>query len=283
MSKKKEAKQAKEHVSKTVEHATAENLFYLAKTYDSITMSIAKTRQRLCALGADRNVKCDLPIQEMESTKGRIERMMLKELPFFPVWNQWLENVPGIGPFIAANLIILFNYRHVALCGDCGGDIEKVDKALHCKACGKDIKGDGVLQYRKEQRDFPNISKWWAYMGRHTVEGVMPKRKSGTESKNNWSSKGRVVTFLAGESFNKQGEGHLYKAFLLKRKAKQAVAHPEWSKGHIYNAACNETVKLFLAHFWTVSRTLAGLPVTEPYAGTILGHTGIIEPFYFEK
>lgn len=281
MSKKKKAERVQEHVSKTLEYMVADKLFYLAKTYDTITESIVKSRQRLCALGADRDAKYDLPIQEMESTKGKIERLINKELPLYPVWSKWLENVPGIGPFIGAYLIILYNYRHIPMCRDCDGDLEKVEKKFICKDCGKEAKGEGVLKYRTERRDFPNISKWWAFMGRHTVEGIMPKRKTGVVS--NWSNKGRVVTYLAGESFNKQKDDHLYKAFLLKRKAKQAAAHPEWTKGHIHNAACNETVKLFLAHFWTVSRTLEGLPVTEPYAGTILGHTGIIEPFYFER
>lgn len=281
MSKKKKIEKVQEHVSQTLEFMTAERLSYLTKTYDSITESIAKSRQRLCALGADRDAKYDLPIQEMESTKGKITRLMEKELALFPVWSQWLEKVPGIGPFIGAKLIMLYNYRHIPICQDCGGDLEKVDKGFICKDCAKSARGEGVLKHRTERRDFPNISKWWAFMGRHTVEGIMPKRKAGMVS--NWSSEGRVITFLAGESFNKQGEDHHYKAFLLKRKAKQAAAHPEWTKGHIHNAAKNETVKLLLAHFWQVSRTLEGLPTTAPYAGTILGHTGIIEPFYWER
>ncbi len=44
----------------------------------------------------------------------------------------------------------------------------------------------------------------------------------------------------------------------------------------------NNAVKLFLAHFWTVARTLDSKEVTAPYAMTIMGHTGYIKPFYFE-
>ena len=279
-----------EHVAQTVEFQAAERLAYLAKTYDSITSAIAKSRQRLCALGEGYDVKYDLPITEMESTKGKINRQMEKELAQFPAWSAWLEKVPGVGPFIGANLILMYNFRHIPVCKDCGGDLlkgdaadagEKQTRTLICKSCGKASKDDGVLKHRIERRDFPNISKWWAYMGRHTVEGVMPKRKAGVVS--NWNSKGRVITYLAGESFNKMGPDHHYKAFMLKRKAKHEASHPDWSKGHIHNAAKNETVKLLLAHFWQVSRTLEGLPVTEPYAGTILGHTGIIAPFYWEQ
>jgi hypothetical protein len=122
----------------------------------------------------------------MESTKGKIARLIEKELTMFPVWNIWLEKVPGIGPFIGAKLILFFNYRHVPICRDCDGDLEKIEGGFVCKDCDKEAKGDGVLKYRIERRDFPNISKWWAYLRRHTVDGVMPKRKAGVVS--NWST-----------------------------------------------------------------------------------------------
>ena len=117
-------------------------------------------------------------------------------------------------------------------------------------------------------------------MGRHTVDGVFPKRKSGVQS--NWSTIGRTVGYHIGEEINRQKEDHPYKALLNLRKEKHAKNHPEWKKGHVHNAAKNEVVKIFLAHWWTVARTLDGKPVSEPYAGALLGHTNIIKPFYWE-
>ena len=117
-------------------------------------------------------------------------------------------------------------------------------------------------------------------MGRDIKDGAMRKRKKGEQL--NWSTNGRRLGFLIGESFNKQQPDHLYKSVLLAEKAKYEKSQPDISKGWRHNKSKNNTVKLFLAHFWTVSRTLAGKPVSEPYAMTIMGHTNYIEPFYFE-
>ena len=117
-------------------------------------------------------------------------------------------------------------------------------------------------------------------MGRNIIDGAMPKRKKGVQV--NWSTPGRTIGFHIGDQFNRQKEDHPYKAFLIGRKKKHEKNHPDWSKGHIHNAAKNETVKLFLAHFWHVARTIEGLSVSEPYSGAIMGHTNIIKPFYWE-
>ena len=35
--------------------------------------------------------------------------------------------------------------------------------------------------------------------------------------------------------------------------------------------------------FWVVARTIDEKPITEPYAGTVLGHTNIVQPFYWNE
>jgi len=264
-------------------------LSYLVKSYERITKVIAQTRQTGLAYGTlveDADDDVDLILKGngkevgMLTVKGRLSREIEKELPQWDVWERWLKYVPGIGPAIGAKLILMFNYRSVAVCKDCGGMLEKEDKQLICQECGKTAK-DGLLKYRIERRDYATISKWWAYMGRHTVDGIMPKRKSGELA--NWSTEGRTLGFHIGDQFNRQKESNPYKALLLEHKAKHQRNHPEWSKGHVHNAAKNEVVKIFLAHFWTISRTLEGKEVSEPYAGAIMGHTNIIKPPFWEE
>ena len=99
----------------------------------------------------------------------------------------------------------------------------------------------------------------------------------------NWSTPGRTVGFHLGESFIKQGKGHLYREFYDERKRKAEKDHPEITKLHRHNMARNEMVKLFLSHFWQVQRAIDGKPLTEPYAGAIMGHTHLIEPFYLDR
>lgn len=264
-------------------------LNYLLRTYESVTKVIAETKQRLLALpGEDKPdddtesiLKGEGKAEGLLTVKGRLERAMEKELLRWDIWTLWLKQVPGIGPFLAAKLVVLFYYRFVPICKKCGGLLDKIDGGLTCRECKETAKKDGILKHRLELKDFPTISKWWAYMGRHTVDGVMPKRKKGIIA--NWSTPGRTVGFHIGDQFNRQNSDNPYKEFLLERKRKHERAHPDWSKGHIHNAAKNEAVKLFLAHFWHVARTLEGKPVSEPYAGAIMGHTNIIKPFYWGK
>ncbi len=263
-------------------------LNYLVKTYDGVTKLIASTRQRLLSLpGIDKDEECENLLkgegkaEGLLTVKGRIIRATEKELLQWDIWEQWLKHVPGIGPAIAARLIILYYYKFVPICKDCDRTLERNDGGLVCTECGKEAKAGGLLKHKVGFRDFPTISKWWAFMGRHTVDGIMPKRAKGKQS--NWSTVGRTIGFHIGDQFNRQPDDSPYKAFMLEQKRKQAKKHPEWSKGHAHNAAKNEAVKLFLAHFWTVARVLEGKSVSEPYAGVIMGHTNIIKPFYWEE
>lgn len=267
---------------------TIKYLNYLVKTYEAETRLIAETLQRLQALmGKDEEYTCDTLLtgdgnaDGLMTIKGRSSRAIEKELVHWDIWEQWLKGVPGIGPAIAGRLILLFYYKFVPVCMSCGGDLLKVEGGFECHDCGKTAKGGGLLKHRIAEKDFQTISKWWAYMGRHTVEGVMPKRKAGKVS--NWSTVGRTIGFHIGEQFNRQTEANPYKAFLVERKAKHARMHPEWTKGHIHNAAKNEAVKLFLSHFWVVAREIEGKPISEPYAGAIMGHTNIVKPFFWES
>lgn len=268
--------------------STTENiayLNYLIRTYKSLTDMIAATKNRLQSLPGDHPVKFDRIIhgeekeEGLETIKGRIARLIGKELPNWPVYDQWMKNVPGIGPIIAAELIMLYYYKYTPVCKNCVTVLEKIEGGMWCPECQESAKGQGTFDLQLGTKDFSNISKWWAYMGRDIKDGAMRKRKKGTQA--NWSAPGRKLGFMIGESFNKQKADHLYKSVLLSEKAKYEKKYPEKTKGHRHNMAKNNTIKLFLAHFWTVARTLDGKEVTAPYAMTIMGHTGYISPFYF--
>lgn len=255
-------------------------LVFLVRTYDGFTRFGASAQNRYQSLIGKEGMKYDDVINEAGSIKGKMLRRIEKTMGIWPYWTEYLANVPGIGPAIAGRLIIHFKYRFQAICPECAGDVEKKDGTMICLGCGKTLKGDGNLKYRIDERDFPTISKWWAFMGRHNVDGKMPKLKAGEVA--NWSTPGRTLGKLIGDSFIKQGAGNRYRQFYDQRKAKAQKDHQEASKGHIHNMAENEMIKLFLAHAWTVFRTLDGKPVTAPYAGVIMGHTNLVAPFYFE-
>lgn len=261
-------------------------LNYLNRTYWSLTDMIAATKNRLQSLPGDHPVKYDRIIkgeekeEGLETIKGRISRLLEKELKTWDIWTQWLQNVPGIGGPLAAELLILYYYKYLPICKDCGTELEKRNGTYFCQKCEKSVKGEGNLNYILKMKDFPTISKWWAYMGRDIENGGMRKRKKGEQL--NWSTNGRKLGYLIGESFNKQQPNHLYKAVYLNEKAKYEKSQPDISKLWRHNKAKNNMLKLFLAHFWTVARIFDGKEVSKPYAMTIMGHTNYIEPFYFE-
>lgn len=284
----------------------AKEIQFAVRTYDGITKLVVATKQRLVAMNPGKDSDelykhCHIlngvqkqdgtaKSQGLEQVKDRITRDIRKLVQDFPLWYQYLENVPGIGPAIGAKLILLWYFRFVPVCSKCGGNLEKRengdgDMGFECIHCHSRAKGDGVLNHRVEKRDFPTISAWWHYMGRHNdpTTGKMPKFKKGVkgEDRDTWSAIGRKLGFDIRESFNKGNPK--YKAYAEKRKKYRLGTHPTASKGFRHNMAWNETVKLFLSHFWQVARTIDGLPLTETWAVKHGGHDreSIIEPYYF--
>jgi len=257
------------------------NLNFMCRTYDGINKLIVSTKNRLQSLNPEAIVKLNDIVQGMESQKGKVSRRIGKELEFYPVWNDWMVNVPGIGPAIAGNLIILYYYRFMPCCKDCGTVLEKKENTFWCSQCEKSVKGEGNLNHKIEIKDFPMISSWWHYMGRHVVDGNVPKRAKGVVS--DWSTPGRQVGFQIGQSFIKMKPDHLYRAYYDTRHRLRDKTHPEATKMHKMNMCLNETIKLFLSHFWQVARTLDGLPLTDPYIVAKDPIHKIILPFYWEE
>jgi len=268
----------------------ASTLNFELKIYDGLTKLIVQTTNRCHSIGVDpayydlligeRDKEGKLKTQGLNQIKDKQARRLLKEVQDDPIWQDWLSKVPGVGPFIAAKLIRLYRYKFVAICSECKADL---DDDFKCNVCKKSAKGMGNLEFRVELRDFPTISSWWHFMGRHNDEstGKMARRKS--EEKSDWSSEGRRIGFLIKEAFNKFGSDHKYKAYAEKRKRYREGTHPDSTKGHRHNMAWNEAVKLFLSHFWQVARMLSDDPLTDPWCVAHGGHDKehIIPPYYF--
>jgi hypothetical protein len=174
----------------------------------------------------------------------------------------------------------------VPICPRCSAKIDldnREDGGYQCDKCGKKLKGEGNLKFNIEEKDFPKISAWWSYLGEANDPETGKKMKKKKGSAANWSHKGRLISYQIGESFVYHKADHPYKNFYLARKKRREKTHPDASKMHRHNMARRETAKLFLSHFWQVARTIDGKEVTAPYAGAVLDHTNIIEPFFWRK
>jgi hypothetical protein len=283
-------------VALQVPEMAVRQLQLLTKTYDQMKKLTAATKQRLLSLNPDSEFKYDTILhgennrkgepksQGLEQIKDRIARDVIKELRVYPIYNLWLDKVPGCGPYVCSNLILSYYWRFVPVCHECGADYgygENGAMAKECPACQKKAKGGGLLETRIERKEFANISKWWKYMGREIgQDGKLTKRKKGVQS--NWSSKRREVGYQLGQQVNRQGPDHLYKKFLLERRAIRLITHPKITKGHNLNMATHETIKRFLSHFWHVARELEGLSTDGPWVIAHGGHTGFVAPYYWD-
>ena len=274
-------------------------LQYLVKSYDGIVKLNAGLKNRLRATNPDADPKTEDGIHGIDLIAGKYSRRVEKCLAVFDIWTHWLKDVPGIGPTTAGKLILFYYYRFVPICEKCGGNLEKQevydekkDKTFNvfvCSSCEKKAKGEGVLNYRLEERDFANVSKWWAYMGCAVKDGKLSHRAKGVVS--NYSTKGKTLGFHIGQAFNRQTDKTPYGQYLLAMKAKHLkknddCPYPErekpWTKGHIQNAGCREAAKLFLSHYWHVARSLDGKSTAGPWIEVIGKHTNIIPPYHWD-
>lgn len=108
---------------------------------------------------------------------------------------------------------------------------------------------------------FMTVSKLWKYTGMHVVDGKAPKRVKG--KKIDWNPFARTMCWKIGESFRMVGG--FYKNIYHQFYEESLRKHPKWTKLHVINDARRRTVKLFLAHYYEVGRTLLELPVYKPY------------------
>jgi hypothetical protein len=121
---------------------------------------------------------------------------------------------------------------------------------------------------------FATVSRLWAYLGMHVVDGTAPRRRRGQNS--NWSAQGRVVARQLATAIVRVGRGR-YRAAYDRKKA-EYLARPRCGpsacpfgqthtnrKGetlpcglmHAHVAAMRYAVKLLVRDLWVAWRTVA--------------------------
>ena len=121
---------------------------------------------------------------------------------------------------------------------------------------------------------FDTISKLWAYAG------LRPDQKMEKGVNINWSTRLKGLTGRMAVRLLMVGSA--YRAIYDEAKA-DYQGRPEWTPLHIDLASRRKMVKILLAHMWILGRRAQGLPVSEPYAVAVLGHTGTRRPEEFFK
>jgi hypothetical protein len=188
-----------------------------------------------------------LELEQQEKNHFKRLGHILKD---YPIYNDFLHGVTGIGPAMAGVIISEI-------------DITKAEypSSLH-KYAGLDVAADG--QGRSRRPEHLEDSEYEA------KDGTIKTKKGITF---NPFLKTKLVGVL-GSSFLKQSPDKCeYRKVYddYKHRLEHMDAHKEKSKGHRHNMAIRYMVKMFLVDLYNAWRPLEGLPVAPTYSEAKLG------------
>ena len=139
------------------------------------------------------------------------------------------------------------------------------------------VLSSGLIAWLSPIKRFPNISKLWKYCG------LAPGQKRRRGQKLGYNPHLKTLMWKVAASFEKQKPTKSFyrrvydekKNYYLNRKdLREAVEKGvKGAKLHIRLLTMRYVAKRFLADMWVNWRKIEGLPITKPYAHTVLGHT----------
>ncbi|MFB6089036.1 MAG: hypothetical protein ABEK36_04620 [Candidatus Aenigmatarchaeota archaeon] len=187
-------------------------------------------------------------MKEMQSLENGYKSMLESYLATEEIWTKWLQYLSGIGPVIGAGLVKYFGY------------CENYDTVSglwkHCGMTPNGAKGrtkGEKLEYDPRRKTFV-----WK-IANFAIR--MQKLEPYTEVKKNEKEKQ-----LRRMELKEEGKEDEYNG-----------SAPE-SKGHAEARAMRKAVKIFLSHYWCISRQLKGLDTKPPYVHDKLKHDNYIKP-----
>lgn len=188
------------------------------------------------------------------TSEKKIKKEVAELLIGVPIWEEFLNEVKGIGPCLGGSL-----YAAIF-------DISK----------------------------FNYVSSLWKYAGMDVVDGEAPRRKRGEKITWNpflRMTMYKVTDSFVKQKADVSLYRRLYdqKKAYYQGKYPEEVNHPtrkrkdgkpikKYTPGHIHNMAKRYTGKIFLQHLWRTWRELENLEVTKPWILTHGGHNTYIEP-----
>ncbi|MFW6041269.1 MAG: hypothetical protein ACOC85_05480 [Thermoplasmatota archaeon] len=186
-------------------------------------------------------------IDESERYEGMYKKIMGQTISSEPIWYRWLEDVLGIGPVLGAGLVRFFNYcetyPYVSSLWKHSG--------LHPKGAKGPTKGE-KLDYDPDRKTFAwkvmdSFVKWRT----EPYRGIYDSEKERQSKRMELKEEGREDEFKG--TAPKNGK-------------------------HVDFRARRKAVKIFLQHYWVISRQLKGLSTEPPYVHDKLKHDNYIKP-----
>jgi len=120
----------------------------------------------------------------------------------------------------------------------------------------------------------PTVSSLWRYAGYSVIDGKAERPVKG--EKLHYNKRLKTTLYLIGDSFIKHRSP--FRRIYDNAKRYYKANRPDWTAGHIHNAARRKMIKTFLACLWIVWREEVGLSTRPLYVEEKLGHTSIYRP-----
>lgn len=201
---------------------------------------------------------------EYQEDEEKIQKDITKELRNFPLWVEWLGEVPGVGPIMGAVILTSYNIEIATT----------VSKLWQFTGLNPGM----VAGWKPDGKDKDGKPKW-----KRTTEQIRADRKTaGFRCPFNSWLRSKMIGVLAESFIRSQADYavkyyyplHVPKARRDELGCGRLDAEEGWkdkSEGHRSNAAKRYMVKMFLRDLYVAWRTLEGLEVRPPYAEEYLG------------
>jgi hypothetical protein len=206
---------------------------------------------------------------QIEKREQDLFRSLGYALDGVPIWEEFLDDVKGVGPAMAGCIISELDPHRAPY-----------PSSFHAY-CGLDVADDGKARSRRSE---------------HLVEHKYTDSEGKEQTRKGLSFNPFIRTKLLGvlgPSFLRAGkEDNPYRDEYdrYRHRIENMDKHADKSDGHIHNMAIRKMVKHFVVDTWLVWRDLEDLPLAKPYAVKYLGKNdhgreerlGITNPTYHE-
>lgn len=172
----------------------------------------------------------------------KLNNIIAKTVSQFPIWDEFLKDVRGCGPLMAAVIISEIDPHKAKYVSS------------FWKYAGLDVAEDGSGRSRKKEHlvEVEYVDK----------DGELSKRQSITF---NPFLKTKLVGVL-GTSFIRSGGKYAEIYYDYKNRLENHPVHKDKTKLHKHNMAVRYMIKMFLKDLYIAWRKLEGLPVLPDYA-----------------
>lgn len=205
--------------------------------------------------------------KEQEEVIIKHVKKMLKD---FPIWNEWLKEVKGVGPTIAARIISSY-------------DIHKADTVSklwqYTGLNPGEVRGKAVVPAKKAHYKGMEIVKEYEnkkgekeciVLTDEMIRG--DKLTPGFVSPFNKQLRTSMCGVLADSFIKSKAHYALEYYYPYKARLEQEKGWKDVKPGHRDRAAKRYMIKMFLKDLYVVWRELEGLPVRPSYQEEYLGH-----------